>query len=82
MIRLTAHVGRSVTLTSPATSAANAMVMRTAVFMVRRTCGGNRLSNESDKGRDVVFTMCRIWMSECFRKIVDVLKEGAGLKKW
>ena len=51
---LTAHVGRSVTLTSDATSAAQAEMMRMGVFMVRMRCGSDRLLSESDRSRDVV----------------------------
>jgi len=40
--RLTAQDGRSVMVTSAATSAANAAMMRKDVFMLkRRRCGGN-----------------------------------------
>jgi len=61
--RLTAQDGRSAMPTSAATSAANAAMMRTGVFMLRwrrRRRGGNWFLSESDRIGDVVCGMCRV----------------------
>ena len=59
--RLTAQDGRSVMLTSAATSVAIAAMMRTGVFMLKsRRCGGNWFRSESDRTGGVVCGMCRV----------------------